>query len=656
MSVRLDDTTAGAGQPAHRRRALPAGLQRRRPGADPRDHRRRGDPGRRRPRGRRGGPRAPVPHPHRHPPARDAARPGSTPRSRSAASTGSASSPSCACAGRWRTTSTRSSCRCSCPTRRSSCGGPARRPDVPAEDPVGRLAQRRITDSPRPRRAAQGARGAPRRLPAPATPTWPGPGSRPWRALLASALDQPYEPITSAHVSRASAATRRACCSPPGCSAASASPSSVRASRGPGITAVTLHTTRGDIAISRPDGRRRHHVAAGLPGPRGGAAAGVRPRDSSPRSCAGSTPTRSTARRCDALATLVAPAAPSKAAAKAAASEGSAREGDPEAVGGHEGGSRRRHAASTSAHRRRRHRDGGPADEHPRGPRPPRRRGPGGRDRRPAGHARSSRRRRRRPRPRLPHRRHASASPCLAALAASPSRDAVDWPAPARLVGRRAVPARAATPTATRRRPARRCSTTCRSTRPTCTRCRAPTSSRARRRRGRRARTPTTLRAEPRARRTTPRCRPSTCACSGSARTRTWRACSRSGRACTRPSARVVGVHGSPKPPPDARVADHAGAAGVAARSGSSPAASGKADACGWRCPTPARSRCRPPARAGASARSFLLDEDAASAAARRTCAGSPAPEGSGRAVGPEPVVGPRWRVATCRGASRGPR
>ena len=54
------------------------------------------------------------------------------------------------------------------------------------------------------------------------------------------------------------------------------------------------------------------------------------------------------------------------------------------------------------------------------------------------------------------------ATALLASLARSAARDAVDWRAAGPLVGRRAVPARPATPSATRPRPARRCSTPCR--------------------------------------------------------------------------------------------------------------------------------------------------------------------------------------------------
>ena len=67
---------------------------------------------------------------------------------------------------------------------------PVNAPPDPANDPLGALAQRRVTDT---YAAEQPGRRARPRAPTPtppATPTCPGPGSRPWRSMLAAALDQ----------------------------------------------------------------------------------------------------------------------------------------------------------------------------------------------------------------------------------------------------------------------------------------------------------------------------------------------------------------------------------------------------------------------------------------------------------------------------------
>ncbi|WP_433338229.1 glucose-6-phosphate dehydrogenase assembly protein OpcA [Spirillospora sp. CA-294931] len=126
-------------------------------------------------------------------------------------------------------------------------------PKVPGDDPLGRLAQRRVTDS----YAARDRLGTLAQLangykPGDTDFTWTRLTS--WRSLLAASLDQDHEEITAGEVS-----------------AEPDSPSaellaawlSVRlgvtvrrtVSDGPGITGVTLATPPGDIAVSRPDGR-----------------------------------------------------------------------------------------------------------------------------------------------------------------------------------------------------------------------------------------------------------------------------------------------------------------------------------------------------------------------------------------------------------------
>jgi glucose-6-phosphate dehydrogenase assembly protein OpcA len=125
------------------------------------------------------------------------------------------------------------------------------------------LAQRRITDaaeSSRPVRALEARRTA--YTAGDTDLAWTR--ITPWRALVASSLDQPFERITAASVS-----AQRS--NPSGLLLASwlqrglGVPVTVHNSRGPGITGVTVHTEGGDISITRPDGRVARMVRPGFP-------------------------------------------------------------------------------------------------------------------------------------------------------------------------------------------------------------------------------------------------------------------------------------------------------------------------------------------------------------------------------------------------------
>jgi len=125
-------------------------------------------------------------------------------------------------------------------------------PAVPAEDHIGRHAQRRITDAAGTDDpiAALKARSKGYR-PGDTDLTWAR--LTPWRSVLASALDQDSTPITSVQIE-----------------AESSNPSAIllqawlrdclnvdvglEDSDGPGITAVRMLTDQGDISISRADG------------------------------------------------------------------------------------------------------------------------------------------------------------------------------------------------------------------------------------------------------------------------------------------------------------------------------------------------------------------------------------------------------------------
>lgn len=137
-------------------------------------------------------------------------------------------------------------------------------PREPGNDPLGRLAQRRITDVVALERGRTAALlNQCRHYVAGSTDlSWTR--LTPWRALLAAALDQQRERVTAASIS-----------------AEKVSPSadllaawlSLRlrvdvarhVSRGPGLTAVELETKSGSIRIARPDGRLATLSSPGAP-------------------------------------------------------------------------------------------------------------------------------------------------------------------------------------------------------------------------------------------------------------------------------------------------------------------------------------------------------------------------------------------------------
>jgi glucose-6-phosphate dehydrogenase assembly protein OpcA len=127
-------------------------------------------------------------------------------------------------------------------------------PEDPAHDPLGSLAQRRITD------AAAATRGKTRAIHQQCSTYTKGNTDlawtriTPWRALLAAALDQ--QPLK---VTRASVTAERV--SPSADLLAAWLTDRLKvdversSSRGPGITEVVLETKEGPIRISRPDGK-----------------------------------------------------------------------------------------------------------------------------------------------------------------------------------------------------------------------------------------------------------------------------------------------------------------------------------------------------------------------------------------------------------------
>jgi glucose-6-phosphate dehydrogenase assembly protein OpcA len=140
---------------------------------------------------------------------------------------------------------------------------PGQCPEVPAKDPVGALAQRRVTDS-----AASDDPIA--ELERRSRGYYPGDTDlawtriTQWRTLLAALLDQPFGQVTSGSVS---------------CEAGSPSSALMALwletrlgtsieriiSPGPGITGVTLRSDTGEITVARPDGRIAHLSRPGQP-------------------------------------------------------------------------------------------------------------------------------------------------------------------------------------------------------------------------------------------------------------------------------------------------------------------------------------------------------------------------------------------------------
>ncbi len=135
-------------------------------------------------------------------------------------------------------------------------------PDVPAEDPIGRMAQRRITDTAADRHPLQ-ALAERQKAYAPGDTDLAWTRTTTWRSMLAAALDLPYAPIERAEVSAERSnpsalllqAWLRNCLDVP---------VDLHRSRGPGITSVILHTTGGPIELTRPDGRTGRLARPGI--------------------------------------------------------------------------------------------------------------------------------------------------------------------------------------------------------------------------------------------------------------------------------------------------------------------------------------------------------------------------------------------------------
>ncbi|MBK8447900.1 MAG: glucose-6-phosphate dehydrogenase assembly protein OpcA [Micropruina sp.] len=140
---------------------------------------------------------------------------------------------------------------------------PAAAPDKPAQDPLGKLAIRRITDamgSSRPLVAIE--RRARNYSPGDTDLTWTRLTS--WRALLASSVDSYPAKITGAHVEGAPDNAGSMLLAAWLEDRLGLPVTRSEAGRGIGITNVTLSTTRGDITVAREDGKMATFSAPGL--------------------------------------------------------------------------------------------------------------------------------------------------------------------------------------------------------------------------------------------------------------------------------------------------------------------------------------------------------------------------------------------------------
>ncbi|HLL08553.1 MAG TPA: glucose-6-phosphate dehydrogenase assembly protein OpcA [Nocardioidaceae bacterium] len=141
---------------------------------------------------------------------------------------------------------------------------PAKAPDDPADDPLGALAQRRITDSANaPRNKAMALLTQARNY-TPGNTDLAWTRVTPWRALLAAALDQQPAKVKAAAVQGEKIS--------PSTDLLAAwlrsklkVPVEQSSSRGPGITQVRLTNANGDIMITRPDGRLAMLCVPGRP-------------------------------------------------------------------------------------------------------------------------------------------------------------------------------------------------------------------------------------------------------------------------------------------------------------------------------------------------------------------------------------------------------
>jgi glucose-6-phosphate dehydrogenase assembly protein OpcA len=130
---------------------------------------------------------------------------------------------------------------------------PGQPPEVPSGNPLGALAQRRITDA----AAAEEpdeclAMLAAHYKPGDTDLSWTR--ATPWRTLLAAIMDQPHGTVSGGRV-EAEADNPSAELIASWLSVRLGVPFENKVSEGPGVTAVVFDTSEGEISVTRPDGR-----------------------------------------------------------------------------------------------------------------------------------------------------------------------------------------------------------------------------------------------------------------------------------------------------------------------------------------------------------------------------------------------------------------
>jgi glucose-6-phosphate dehydrogenase assembly protein OpcA len=136
-------------------------------------------------------------------------------------------------------------------------------PDVPSSDPLGSLAQRRVTDSAAADDPQDILLGLARAY-SPGDTDFAWTRSTAWRSLLAATFDQPYPPLLRGCVA-AEEGNPSADLIAAWLSLRFAIPMTREVSRGPGVTSVAFETTAGEIALNRPDGRTASLIWPGRP-------------------------------------------------------------------------------------------------------------------------------------------------------------------------------------------------------------------------------------------------------------------------------------------------------------------------------------------------------------------------------------------------------